>query len=222
MNRNLIWTEGRAIVIISAVLLLLSLLGSLVFEHAYIRAAFWIINIVISLFIVFSIYFFRNPTRVFAESDQDALCCPADGTIVDIVQTAHEQRISIFLSPFNVHVNWIPMSGRIEKVTYKPGQFIAAYVPKSSELNERLDIVITNNNYNAQRTIIVRQIAGMLARRIVCWATEHMFVKSGEKYGMIKFSSRVDIILPLQVTLAVTLGQKVRGGETVIGRWSCC
>jgi phosphatidylserine decarboxylase len=220
MNRNLIWSEGRAIVIISSVLLLLSLLGSMVVEYSYIRSVFWVINLLISVFLLFSIYFFRNPARIFESADQDALCCPADGTIVDVVQNENEQRISIFLSPFNVHVNWIPMSGRIEKVTYKPGQFIAAYVPKSSELNERLDIMITNDI--SKRTIIVRQIAGTLARRIVCWATENILVKSGEKYGMIKFSSRVDIILPKQVKITVKLGQKVRGGETVIGRWACC
>jgi len=179
----------------------------------------------ISLFLlIFSFYFFRNPDRVCIPALDDAavLICPADGKVVDIVFDStmqlegFAQKVSIFLSPIDVHVNWTPMSGTVEDVVYRPGTFSMAFLPKASELNERNDVSIANQK---GEKIVVRQIAGTIARRICCWVKKGQSVPAGLKYGMIRFGSRVDILLPANVTLAVGIGQRVVGGQTVLGRW---
>ena len=109
------------------------------------------------------------------------------------------------------------MAGIVEEITYRPGKFIAAFVPKSSEYNECLEIRVKSTSGN--REIIVRQIAGMLARRIVCWLAEKELVTAGQKYGMIKFGSRVEILVAQNVQIAVKLHDRVIGGKTVLGRW---
>jgi len=119
------------------------------------------------------------------------------------------------MSPLNVHVNRIPVPGTIEKIEYVPGKFMMAFLPKSSELNEHNDLVIKRAD---GKSVLVRQIAGTVARRIVCWAKEGQAVTAGQKYGMIKFSSRVDLLLPEQAKIDIKVGQKVYGGKTVIGR----
>lgn len=208
---NLLWSEGFYIL----VWLIIASLMSFIFYRPLFYAGL--------LFIVFSLYFFRNPERrcIAALSDASVLVCPADGTVVDIQYNAannldgYAQKVSIFLSPFDVHVNWTPMAGVIQDVVYRPGTFSMAFLPKSSELNERNDIIIRDNG----KKITVRQIAGTIARRICCWVIPGQDVPLGYKYGMIRFGSRVDILLPDNVTLAVGVGQKVCGGHTVLGRW---
>jgi phosphatidylserine decarboxylase len=210
ITSNLLWTESPWIV---ALLLATGFIGLFFFNPLFYCALF--------LF-AFCFYFFRNPERVCPEAliDQNVLICPADGKIVDISHdpdgsfNGYYHKVSIFLSPLDVHVNWTPISGTIAKVEYVPGKFMMAFLPKSSELNEHNDITIKHGEKN----ILVRQIAGTVARRIVCWGKEGQGISAGQKYGMIKFSSRVDILLPKDTMLAVRYGQNVYGGKTVLGR----
>ncbi len=211
LTQNLIWTESLWIVLILAGI---AMIGMLFFSPAFYLAI---------IAFLFCFYFFRNPDRICVQAVEDArvIVCPADGKIVD-VQTldgnnGYRTKISIFLSPLDVHVNWIPIPGIIEKIDYVPGKFMMAFLPKSSELNEHNDVVIA---HSSGQKILVRQIAGMVARRIVCWAKPGQTVTPGQKYGMIKFSSRIDLFLPASASITVAVGQRVRGGETVIGRLS--
>jgi len=212
ITTNLIWTQGRTILIVA---LILTLGAWFVWKPLFIAGL---------LFLLWSFYFFRDPIRScpLALSDDRVLVCPADGKVVDVQHSSenifegYPNKISIFLSAFDVHVNRTPMAGKVKKVAYKPGAFMLAFLPKSSELNERNDIIIENEKGD---TILVRQIAGLVARRIVCWTTEGSYLKVGEKYGMIKFGSRVDIFLPACVTIEIQKGQYVYGGQTILGRW---
>lgn len=165
---------------------------------------------------LFSFYFFRNPERSCPQAEQDSkvLVCPADGRVVDI----KPGKISIFLSPLDVHVNRVPCAGIIEDITYKPGKFMMAFVPKSSELNERNDVTLVTPD---GKKIIVRQIAGTIARKICWWVKPGDTLKAGETFGMIRFGSRVDLIFdPGSIDVALKLGEYVYGGQTVLGRWA--
>lgn len=212
ITNNLIWTESPWIVI---TLTLAAIIGWFFFKPVFYGAV---------VLFIFCFYFFRNPERACPEAlvDSNVIVCPADGKIVDISYdpngglNGYYQKISIFLSPLNVHVNWTPIAGTIEKIEYVPGKFMMAFLPKSSELNEHNDVIIQNAFDNK---ILVRQIAGTVARRIVCWAQPNQQVAAGQKYGMIKFSSRVDLFLPKDVQINVGIGQSVYGGKTVIGRF---
>jgi len=209
---NLLWTAGAPIAFVLAALAVLALL--------FFRPALYFVG---ALFL-FSIWFFRNPERVCQQGLRDAsiLVCPSDGKVVDIQYDeekkfdGYEQRVSVFLSAFDVHVNWVPMAGVVKKVVYRPGEFAFAFLPKSSEKNERNDLLLSSAD---GKTILVRQIAGMVARRICCWVKGGDQVAFGQKYGMIRFGSRVDILLPKDVEVAVGVGQRVYGGQTVLGRW---
>lgn len=210
---NLVWTEGKVILIAQLV--------SAVIGYYFFAPLLYVTGISLGL----SFYFFRNPRRTCSQALQNPslIVCPADGRVVEIEPYSEpglEQfvtKVSIFLSPLDVHVNWIPIAGKIIKVTYRPGKFMMALVPKSSELNERNEIMLTDS-YN--RSLIVRQIAGTIARTVVCWVKQQDHVLQGQKYGMIKFGSRVDILIPRNVTLFVTVGQHVYGGHTVLGKWN--
>lgn len=212
ISSNLLWTEGIYIVYFLCALALTGFFIS--------RTLLWSAI----TFFLFSFYFFRNPDRISLEASKDSsvLISPADGTIVDIYYDhnnkllGYAQRVSIFLSPIDVHVQWSPMAGKIEKIKYSPGEFTFAFLPKSSDLNEHNDLIIRNDK---NQKILVRQIAGVVARRICCWAKEGEKLQVGQKYGMIRFGSRVDIYMPSEVELAVGVGQKVSGGQTVLGRW---
>lgn len=171
--------------------------------------------------LAFSAYFFRNPVRICQEAlnNPHVLICPADGKVVAIepiedgfVGTA--QRVSIFLSPLDVHVQWAPLAGKIHQVNYRPGKFVVAYAPKSSDINERNDVALITTN---GEKILVRQIAGFVARRICCWVHTGEQLNAGDKYGMIRFGSRVDIIVPRYTTIAVQVNDRVVGGQTVLG-----
>jgi len=205
---NLLWQDGK---FIALAILLFAVVAYFLYKP---------LLIIVAGFFLFSFYFFRNPDRTCKQylTDKSILICPADGKVVDVSQGDFEgfaKKVSIFLSPLDVHVNWVPIQGIIKQVKYRPGRFIVAYAPKSSEINERNDIIIENDK---GQKILVRQIAGLVARRICCWVKENQIVQAGQKYGMIRFGSRVDILLPANVEINVAMGDRVKGGETVLGR----
>jgi phosphatidylserine decarboxylase len=214
LSNNLLFTEGRVILIL---VLCITFLGFIFFKPLFYIAL---------CFLAFCVYFFRNPERVCIEAEKDPsiLLSPADGRVVDVQYDPHNgfegypYKVSIFLSVFNVHVNRMPISGTVSEIKYVPGSFVPAYVPKSSHLNEHNDIVIVCND---GQTLVVRQIAGIIARRIRCWVKPGSFHNIGERYGMIMFGSRVDLLLPGTVELYITKDQSVVGGQTIIGRMKC-
>jgi len=167
----------------------------------------------------FVLYFFRDPERV-PPADPAAVVSPADGRVVEIVDeplgTRPGQRISIFLSIWDVHVNRAPRAGRIRKVEYRPGRFYAAMRSRASLENEQNVIHLATE----RGEIVFRQIAGWIARRVQCWKSEGDPVVLGERIGMIRFGSRVDIWLPAEVDIVVRQGQHVTGGASILARWS--
>ena len=172
-------------------------------------------------FYTWIIYFFRDPYRIIHTKDAYILC-PADGKIVDIT-TVYEPhyfkdqriRISIFMSPFNVHVNRFPISGVIAYFKYNPGKFLVAFHPKSSTENEHTIVVIENDE---EMQVLFKQIAGFMARRIKFYAKEGDQVQQGEQCGFIKFGSRVEIFLPLDADIKVRCKEKVKGGISVLAK----
>jgi phosphatidylserine decarboxylase len=172
------------------------------------------------LFGVFA-QFFRNPNRQIAVADNNMVYAPADGKVVVIEQVEeteyfHDRRlqVSIFMSPTNVHVNRNPISGTVNYFKYHAGKYLVAWHPKASTENERTTVVIGNGDAE----ILMRQIAGALAKRIVAYIDKGQQVIQGEDMGFIKFGSRVDLFLPLDAKIEVTLQQKVKGNKTVIAR----
>ncbi len=173
-----------------------------------------------SLFILILILqFFRNPKRK-TKLDKNHIIAPADGKIVIIKEVLEGEyfkerklQVSIFMSPLNVHVTRYPISGKVVFSKYHPGKYLVAWHPKSSILNERTSIVVKNDSVGE---ILYRQIAGALARRIVNYAKKDLNVVQGEDAGFIKFGSRIDLFLPVKSNVNVSIGQKVKGGITVI------
>lgn len=168
---------------------------------------------------LFMAYFFRDPDREVPEGE-GLFVAPADGKVL-VLQTVRESghinnevlQVSIFMSPLNVHVNRAPCDGVVEKVVHTSGKFLSAFKPEASVQNENIAMTI-NTEYGI---ILVRQIAGFLARRAVCRVSPGETLKRGDRYGVIKFSSRVDIFLPVSTIPKVKLGDKVTAGETVLG-----
>lgn len=187
-------------------------------------AADWAVSAYLALALVLLglvLQFFRNPTRTTVAEAGDVIA-PADGTVV-VIEEAEEpeyfqgkrKQISIFMSPVNVHVNRAPVSGKVLYYKYFKGKYLVAWHPKSSTENERTTVVMEEGG----KQILFRQIAGALARRIVCYAKPGMEIARGGEYGFIKFGSRIDIYLPLDAEVVVQLEQKTVGGETVIAKW---
>ena len=205
---NLFWTEGFYIA--------LSLIGLSIISFFVYKKLFYVF---LFLFL-FSFYFFRNPERTCLEAinNLEVIVCPSDGKVVNIKTDVEgfAKRISIFLSIFDVHVNYSPISAQVEDIKYSPGKFVIAYLEKSSELNERNDLFLKDKN---NRKIKVRQIAGIIARRICCWVNKGDLLNRSDKYGMIRFGSRLDVFLPENVDIKIKKGQRVRGGETILGLW---
>jgi phosphatidylserine decarboxylase len=166
----------------------------------------------------FVLFFFRDPERT-PPSDVDAIVSPADGRVMEVVEEARGanpgRRISIFLSVFNVHVNRAPVAGRITAIEYRKGRFYAAMRGRASEENEQNVIHLSSEHGE----VVFKQIAGWIARRIVCWKAVGDSVTRGERVGMIRFGSRVDIWLPDRVEILVHPGQHVAGGTSVLARW---
>lgn len=165
------------------------------------------------------LYFFRDPQRTIA-LDPNHVLSPADGEVVlikevEVDEYLHERRIqvSVFMSPFNVHVNRSPLSGIVKYFKYHPGKYLVAWHPKSSTLNERTTIVVENQK---GIQVLFRQIAGFMARRICFYVQEGSQLQQGEEFGFIKFGSRADIFLPLDAKIKVNLGEKVKGGISVL------
>jgi phosphatidylserine decarboxylase len=182
-------------------------------------AGSWAFAIPLFVLAAFFLFFFRDPERHIVEA-RHAVLAPADGRVlvagpagVEAAPPGAWQQVSIFLSPMNVHVNRIPVSGRITRVTYTPGRFLPAYRADAAATNERCEIWIDDDG----RTVVARQVVGVLARRVVCRVAVGEQVRAGERYGIMKFGSRMDVFLPVNAEVRVKVGDAVRGGETVIG-----
>ncbi|MBN1212254.1 MAG: phosphatidylserine decarboxylase family protein [candidate division Zixibacteria bacterium] len=178
------------------------------------------LSVVFALLTLFTTFFFRDPDRTCPDH-QNLLVAPADGKIIDISEIPNHPfiggaavKISIFLSVLDVHVNRIPATGVIDFVKYNPGKFFAAYEEKASELNEQTEIGMTAISGHK---LVFKQIAGIIARRIVCRLNEKDTVTAGERFGMIRFGSRTDLIIPADSRLEISLGDQVYGGRSVIG-----
>tara|TARA_B100001109_G_C18816963_1_gene452496 strand:+ start:378 stop:1040 length:663 start_codon:yes stop_codon:yes gene_type:complete len=196
---------------ISAALIILFLL--VIFFYFISKTLFVVFLIVL----IFTCYFFRDPERVVPLGD-DILTSPADGLITNIseikIGNKKYTKVSVFLSVFNVHIQRIPISGEITKVDYFEGKFINATLDKASEENERLKLTIKSKN----NLVHVTQIAGLIARRIICNVKPKDKINQGDRYGIIKFGSRVDIEFPENFDLLVSVGQQCIGGETIIAQ----
>jgi phosphatidylserine decarboxylase len=181
----------------------------------------WLAAVVSVAFFLVILQFFRNPTRLVPNEDDSIIYAPADGKVVVIEETVEPEyfkdkrlQVSIFMSPVNVHVNRNPIGGEIKYNAYHPGKYLVAWHPKSSTENERTTMVIDNG----RTEILLRQIAGALAKRIKNYVHVGDNVRQGEDFGFIKFGSRVDLYLPLNTKLEIELNQKVKGNKTIIGR----
>ena len=209
--------EGFKIILYSALILVISILLIDNFVPVY-----WIQKFLMTLFLVFFILilqFFRNPKRTTRLNDHHIIA-PADGKVVVIEEVIEgeyfkdkRRQISIFMSPLNVHITRYPVSGKVKYSKYHPGKYLVAWHPKSSLENERTTIVINNKEVG---DILYRQIAGAVARRIVNYAKVDNDVVQGEDAGFIKFGSRIDIFVPLDMKIEIKPNQKTKGGETVI------
>ena len=211
--------EGRNIIILLCFLLFAVNIPIFINEP---RWVFAITLILTAALLVFVTYFFRNPIRVLEIDDPDFVIAPCDGKVVVIEPTEendhfHDKRlqISIFMSPFNVHANWYPVEGKVLRSEHQSGRHIGAWLPKSSTENER-SLVVIETHTGVQ--VMVRQIAGAMARRVVTYAKAGKQCHRNEHLGFIKFGSRVDMYLPMDTEMFVGLGESVRGNDTIIAR----
>ncbi len=208
--------EGRGTIL--TVTLLVAFINGLTFNTVTSSWISFLVAVVSLLFWVFILSFFRIPSRKLTIQD-NAIIAPADGEVVVIEEVQADEyfldrriQVSIFMSPFNVHVNRNPVSGEVVYSQYHPGKYLVAWHPKSSTENERHSVV-----YRAQgKEILVKQIAGALAKRIVNYLQPGQTVKQTKEMGFIKFGSRVDLLLPLDAKIQVKMGDKPKGGVTVI------
>ena len=211
--------EGHQIILISFLLSAIAVLGLDYFlSPGSIQS---LLQIAVLVVLILILQFFRNPKRN-TKQNSNHLIAPADGKIVIIEEVFEKEyfkdkrlQVSIFMSPLNVHVTRYPLSGKVIFSKYHPGKYLVAWHPKSSELNERTTIVLENNSFGK---VLYRQIAGAVARRIVNYANVGEETQQGADAGFIKFGSRIDLFLPLNTPLAVSLNQKVKGGIDAIAR----
>ena len=192
----------------------LAIVTTLLFALGWRNTAY--ISLVLAIFVLF---FFRDPERLLPKG-KDLVVSPADGRVI-VIKDVYEpdylkqdvKQVSIFLSVFNVHVNRAPVGGTVETVKYNPGKFHVASVDKASLDNEQTSMVIVNGKHK----ILVKQIAGLIARRIVCYAKPGDALMPGERYGLIRFGSRVDLFLPKNTELRVKVGDRIKGARDIIG-----
>ena len=200
-------------------LLILNIIINIIWSEFFlVKCAFFICSFMLYIFLLF---FFRLPTRSF-ETDPGLIYAPADGKVVVIEETMENEyfkdmrlQVSIFMSPFNMHSNRYPVSGKVKYVCYHEGKNMVAWHPKSSELNERSTVVIKTRNGTE---VMIRQIAGAVARRIVTYARENVDVLQGDELGFIKFGSRVDIFLPVGTEVEVPILQQVKANKSIIAK----
>jgi phosphatidylserine decarboxylase len=194
----------------------IAVFGLVTIAAAYFGGVFYaLLPFILTLFML---YFFRDPERV-APADKDVFVSPADGKII-LIRDVHEPKylhadvkeVSIFMSPMNVHVNRAPCDGKVKTVHHNKGRFVAAYKDEASVSNENIEMVL-ETKYGG---VLVRQVAGFVARRAVCRKRENDILKRGERYGVIKFSSRVDLYIPANAKVGIKLGEMVKAGETII------
>jgi phosphatidylserine decarboxylase len=209
-GKNILNFTSLGLIIINA------LLAFFLMDYIVLRIIIFILSLIIFLLVL---QFFRYPKRSISRND-DYVICPADGKVVAIEKTREDEyfkderiQVSIFMSPINVHANWCPISGNVKYLRYHSGKKLVAWHPKSSTENERTTIVISKEN---KTEILVRQIAGALANRIVYYPQEGDMVRQGSELGFIKFGSRVDLFLPLTAEVNFQLNQKVKGGVDVV------
>ncbi len=172
---------------------------------------FWILGIAMAAVALFMAYFFRDPRRSVPDRN-DIVLSAADGRVTRIDQNENGKVVSVFLSPLDVHINRSPIAGTIEEVVYVQGRKSPATSDNASLVNERNSLTIVGE----KMTVVCTQIAGILARRIVCWKKAGDSVGLGEKFGLIKFGSRTDLLMPPEVVIKVKIGDRVVGGETII------
>ncbi len=220
-EKMLIHKEGYPTIAIALVFIALVNLAVYHFfnEYAFIKAIFSVLSVA---FLYIILQFFRSPRRITVLNEKHIIA-PADGKVVVIEETEETEyykdkriQVSIFMSPLNVHINRNPISGIVKYAKYHAGKYLVAWHPKSSTENERTTIVIENDK---KQSVLFRQIAGALARRIVYYVKENDKAIQGNEFGFIKFGSRVDVFLPLGTKINVQLNQKVNGGETVIAEF---
>lgn len=179
---------------------------------------FWPVGIVFGLLAAFMAFFFRDPQRL-SPTDPNVVVAPADGRVTRVQRLDDDNQlsatlVSIFLSPLDVHINRAPIGGEITNVSYTKGKFLVAMDERASLVNEQNALTIEGEKV----TVVCKQIAGILARRIICWKRAGERVALGERFGLIKFSSRTDTLMPANVEVLVTEGSRVQGGTTIIGR----
>ena len=213
--------EGTAT--ISLIAIFVGVLNIINFSYLFPVSAIgaWVVFIITVAFFLFIVSFFRMPVRVLTISD-DAIVSPADGIVVVIEEVEPDEfykekriQLSVFMSPANVHVNRLPIAGNIVYNKYHPGKFLVAWHPKSSTDNERWSVVVENS----KGSILCKQIAGALARRICNYTTVGQSFKQCDEYGFIKFGSRVDLLLPVGTKIHAKIGDVVKGGVTVLASW---
>ena len=181
---------------------------------------YWFIQTVFFLLWFWVLWFFRIPNREFTKGD-DLIIAPADGKVVVIEETFEPEyfkekrlQVSIFMSPLNVHVNRSPVTGKVDYVKYHPGKYLVAWHPKSSTENERTTLVISNKNVS----LLLRQVAGAMARRIKYYVNPGNTIEQNAEFGFIRFGSRVDIFFPIGTKIEVKIGAKVQGGKTILAK----
>lgn len=219
MRHNRIHREGRSIIV--GLTFAIFVLNLVLYYHTP-HWAFGISLALTALLLCFTTYFFRNPVRVLEVDDPNFIISPCDGKVVVIERTEeneyfHGQRlqVSIFMSPFNVHANWYPIEGTIIRSEHQNGRHKGAWLPKSSIENERSHVVIETPN---KVQILLRQVAGAMARRVVTYARVGGHSHRNEHLGFIKFGSRVDLYLPVDTEMFVEIGDSVRGNETILAK----
>jgi phosphatidylserine decarboxylase len=212
--------EGIMIILVAFLLVTsVNLVVNWIVQNPWLQSLIVIVSVV---FLMMVVWFFRNPVRAIVPDDSVILSA-ADGKVVVIEEVLEREyfkdkriQVSVFMSPLNVHANRYPISGTVSYFRYHRGKYLVAWHPKSSELNERSTVVIKDTQ---GREILIRQIAGAVARRIVSYAAEGKQVLQGDELGFIKFGSRVDLFLPLGTKIRVKIGDKAVGNVTVIGGW---
>ncbi len=207
---------------IFVVLILVSIINALSFLYIDIKLINYTLLFISIIFFSLIIRFFRKPERIIEKFDDNLIYAPADGTIVVVEETIEQEyfkdkriQVSIFMSPYNVHINWIPLAGIVKYFKYHPGKNFIAHKPKSSTDNERTTVVLESNN---NITYLMRQIAGAVARRIVSYAKEGNEFDQGQELGFIKFGSRVDLFLPLDAEILVNMDDKTVGNKTLVAK----